>query len=85
MIELFEGFYMTADDAQFIVGKARKRPTRRFSVSHPRYYASLEMAVADTAERATREKVASGEITTLRGFLDEYRHLKAQIEAAVTP
>lgn len=86
MIHLFNGYYMTADKQNgscYAVGKAASCVADRLSRSGARYYTTLASAVAGTAEIALRDKIATGEITTLHDAVEELRRIKDEILAAI--
>ena len=83
MIHLFNGYYMAADKNSYTVGKAEESRSKRFFKPGARYYTTLASAVAGTAEIALRDKIAAGEITTLKDAVEELRRIKDEILAAI--
>lgn len=83
MIHLIGDYYMTADEAAYTVGTARQRDGKRIVIDAPKYYSTVESTVASTAERAQRDKIAAGEITTLYDAVEELRRMKNEIRAAI--
>lgn len=83
MIHLIGNYYMTADEASYTVGTARQRDGKRLVIDAPKYYSTVESAVASTAERALRDGIAAGNITTLHDAVEELRRMKDEIRAAI--
>lgn len=85
MIRLTDNLAITADDLQYIVGTPRQRADGRLVMRNPRYYTNLAQAVRAAVVRAVRQKVASEEITTLRGCIDEMERLTREFEKLTEP
>lgn len=83
MIHLIGDYYMVADKNSYTVGKAEESRSKRFFKPGARYYPTLASAVAGTAEIALRDKIAAGEITTLKDAVEELRRIKGEILAAI--
>lgn len=86
MIHLIGDYYMTVDRQNgscYTVGKAASCGANRLSRNGARYYSTLARAVAETAEIALRDKIASGEITTLHDAVEEFRRMKNEILASI--
>ena len=90
MIHLLRDFYINADRFGYTVGilsanNERKRENRAKSIilRQSRYYPTLAVAVASTAEIALRDAIAAGEVQTLQQAVEELRHIRDEIIAAV--
>lgn len=86
MIHLIGDYYMTADKkpgCSYVVGIPRQTEDKRVIMRQARYYSTLARVVAETAERALRDKIAAGEITTLYDAVEELRRMKNEIRAAI--
>lgn len=83
MIHLIGNYYMTADKNAYTVAQAVQRDAGKVSMNRARYYTTLARAVAETAEIALRDKIASGEITTLHDAVEELRRMKDEILASI--
>lgn len=86
MIHLIGDYYMTADTksgCSYVVFKARERSSKGAKWDRARYYTTLASAVAETAEIALRDKIAAGEITTLKEAVEELHRMKDEIRAAI--
>lgn len=85
MIQLTDKLAITADELQYIVGKPRRGADKALRMDNPRYYTNLAQAVRAAVVRAVRQKVASEEITTLRGCIDEMERLTREFEKLTEP
>ncbi len=86
MIHLIGDYYMTADKkpgCSYVVGIPRQTEDKRIIMRQTRYYSTLARAVAETAEIALRDKIAAGEITTLKEAVEELHRMKDEIRAAI--
>lgn len=90
MIHLLRDFYINADRFGYTVGilsanNERKRENRAKSIilRQSRYYTTLSVALASTAEIALRDAIAAGEVQTLQEAVEELRHIRDEIIAAV--
>lgn len=83
MIHLIGNYYMTAGKSAYTVGEVEESRTKRTFKPGARYYSTLARAVAETAEIALRDKIASGEITTLHDAVEEFRCMKNEILASI--
>ena len=90
MIHLLRDFYINADRFGYTVGilsanNERKRENRAKSIilRQSRYYTTLSVAVASTAEIALRDAIAAGEVQTLQEAVEELRRIRDEIKAAV--
>lgn len=83
MIHLIGNIYATADEFQYIVGRVRERPGKGLEIVKPKYYSTLEIAARHTVEYALREKVAKGEVETLRQFITEMGKLRDEINQKI--
>lgn len=90
MIHFLRDFYINADRFGYTVGilsanNERERENRAKSIilRQSRYYTTLSVAVASTAEIALRDAIAVGEVQTLREAVEELRRIRDEIKAAV--
>lgn len=90
MIHLLRDFYINADRFGYTVGissanNERERESRAKSVilRQSRYYPTLAVAVASTAEIALRDAIAAGEVQTLQEAAQELHRIRDEIIAAV--
>ena len=90
MIHLLRDFYINADRFGYTVGilsanNEREGENRAKSIilRQSRYYTTLSVAVASTAEIALRDAVAAGEVQTLRKSVEELRRIRNEILTAV--
>lgn len=82
MIHLIGNYYMTADKkpgCPYVVDIPRQTEDKRVIMRQARYYPTLVRAVTETAEIALRDKIASGEIVTLKAAVEEFRSIKDEI------
>lgn len=80
MIHLFGKYYMIADNNCYTVGEREETRSKRVLKARVRYYPTLARAVSETAEIALRDKIASGEIVTLKAAVEEFRSIKNETE-----
>ncbi len=88
MIQLTENLAVIADDLQYILGKPVQRERNGSIVTEirrPRYYPTLEGAVRGAVVQTVRDRVQSEEITTLRDFLREYKHITDEFKELLNP
>jgi len=85
MIQLTNELYMTADDHCYIVGKPRKGRGKGVELRNPTYYSTAAQALTGALNRAMRQSVADGSITTLREFAQELERQRLAFEKAITP
>ena len=83
MINLIGDYYMKSDKLAYIVGKPRKELVRGAELAEVKYYSTIGSAITSTSERALRDKIAAGEITTLHDAVEELRMIKDEIIAAI--
>lgn len=90
MIHLLRDFYINADRFGYTVGilsanNERKRENRAKSIilRQSRYYTTLSVAVASTAEIALRDAIAAGDVRTLQEAVQELRCIRDEIITAV--
>lgn len=83
MIHLIGDYYMKSDKLSYAVGKPRKELVRGAELAEVKYYSTIGSAVISTSERALRDKIATGEITTLHDAVEELRRIKDEILAAI--
>lgn len=85
MIELPGNMMITADHEQYIVGRGSSGGCRGVVIKKPRYYPSLETAARAALQQAMCDKVAAGEITSLRDYLQELQRVKAELAELLEP
>lgn len=83
MIHLFRDYYLSTNGSSYICGKAASSRAERLLRGSERYYTNISHAVASTAEIALRDAIASGEVHTLQEAVQELRHIRDEIIAAV--
>ena len=86
MIHLIRDYYLNVDRQSggcYIVGKAQSCVSERVLLSRIRYYTTLSVALASTAEIALRDAIAAGEVQTLKQTVQELRYIRDEIIAAV--
>lgn len=86
MIHLVRDYFLNIDKQSggcYTVGKAQSCVSERVLLSRPRYYPTLAVAVASTAEIALRDAIAAGEVQTLREVVEELRRIRDEIITAV--
>ena len=86
MIHLVRDYFLNIDKQSggcYTVGKAQSCVSERVLLSRPRYYPTLAVAVASTAEIALRDAIAAGEVQTLREAVEELRRIRNEILTAV--
>lgn len=83
MIKLVRDYYLAVNGSAYACGKAASSRTERLLRGSERYYTSLSHAVASTAEIALRDAIAAGEVRTLQESVEELRHIRDEIIAAV--
>lgn len=81
MIELMDGFCITADANQYIVGKMQQRTDEgKPRVADPQYFTTMDAAVKAAISRILRGKVQDGQVATLKAFLTEHEHLAKEVQ-----
>lgn len=85
MIELISGFVLTADECCYSVGVPVQDKAGTIRIRTPKYYTTMEQAVQGTLERSLRQRVAAGEITTLRQFAEELDRQRAELAKLLAP
>lgn len=86
MIHLVRDYFLNIDKQSggcYTVGKAQSCVSERVLLSRPRYYPTLAVTVASTAEIALRDAIAAGEVQTLREVVEELRRIRDEIITAV--
>lgn len=86
MIHLVRDYFLNIDKQSggcYTVGKAQSCVSERVLLSRPRYYPTLAVAVASTAEIALRDAIAAGEVQTLQEAVEELRRIRDEIITAV--
>ena len=86
MIHLVRDYFLNIDKQSggcYTVGKAQSCVSERVLLSRPRYYPTLAVAVASTAEIALRDVIDAGEVQTLQEAVEELRRIRDEIKAAV--
>lgn len=85
MIQLTKELAMTADSHCFIVGRPRQRVGKALEMLEPSYYSTATQTVQGALNRAMRQGVADGNITTLQQFIREQERLKAELQLMIKP
>jgi hypothetical protein len=89
MIQLTDKIVVNADEHQYIVGRATQRKAEgkemRLAINNPKYYVKLTDALKSAIAQALRDKVAKGEITTLRTYVDELKQIHAEFTKLLEP
>lgn len=86
MIYIVRDYFLNIDKQSggcYTVGKAQSCVSERVLLSRPRYYPTLAVAVASTAEIALRDAIAAGEVQTLQEAVQELHRIRDEIKAAV--
>ena len=83
MIQLTDDLVMIADDHCYIVGTPRERPGRPVEICNPTYYTTAGQAVHGALNRAIRQGVRDGNITTLREFIQEQERQRVKLEKRI--
>lgn len=86
MIHLVRDYFLNIDKQSggcYTVGKAQSCVSERVLLSRPRYYPTLAVAVASTAEIALRDAIAAGEVQTLQEVVEELHRIRDEIITAV--
>lgn len=90
MIHLLRDFYINADRFGYTVGilsanneREREKRAKSIILRQSRYYTTLSVAVASTAEIALRDAIAAGEVRTLQESVEELHRIRDEIKAAV--
>ena len=84
MIHLMNNYYMNADSNCGTVGTPQKKRGGQVWLSNAKYYTTLDRAVSATAELALRDKIASGDITTLNSAVVEFKNIKNELNAIIS-
>ena len=85
MIQLTKDLFMIVDDNCYIVGKPRIRPGKPVELERPSYYTTAAQAVQGALNRAMRQAVKDGSVTTLREFIQEQDRQLAELEQLLLP
>ena len=86
MIHLIRDYYLNVDRQSggcYIVGKAQSFVSERVLLSRTRYYTTLSVALASTAEIALRDAIAAGDVQTLQQTVQKLRCIRDEIIAAI--
>lgn len=86
MIHLIRDYYLNVDRQSggcYIVGKAQSCVSEHVLLSRTRYYTTLSVALASTAEIALRDAIAAGDVQTLQEAVQELRCIRDEIITAV--
>ena len=86
MIRIFGDYFLTVDGkngCSYVVGKRTLSGTDTILRKSARYYPSLAIATAETAELALRDAIAAGQVQTLQEAVEELRHIRDEIKATV--
>lgn len=79
MIHLINDYYLSADKYGYTVGVPKKNKDGQMWMSSPRYYNALDKSVSSTAEQVLRDKIISGDITSLNGAVAELQNIKNEL------
>lgn len=80
MIHLINGYYLVADKYGYTVGKPKEKKDSKGTMwLSPKYYPTIEQAVASTAERVIRESVANEEVATLNEAVAKMQDIKDEL------
>lgn len=90
MIYLNERLAITADKYQYILGTPRERPRARGEgaetiMANPSYHRTLIQALRAAVQREMRRGVESGDIQTLRDYLQQLEAISKDLEAKIKP
>ena len=86
MIRIFGDYFLTVDGkngCSYVVGKRALSGTDTILRKSARYYPSLAIATAETAELALRDAIAAGQVQTLQEAVEELRYIRGEIKATV--
>ncbi len=84
MIHLINNYYLNADNTCYTVGVPKKNRDGKIYLSSPKYYNALDKAITSTAERVLRDKIASGDITTLNNAVAELQNIKGELSRVIS-
>ena len=82
MISLPGGLAITADRNCYRLGRSSKGGERLWDVT---YHNDMQETVRATVRRLMRKQVEDGTITTLRGWLDEYKKITDEFTKRLEP
>lgn len=85
MIQLTKELAMTADGHCYIVGQPRQRADKGMILRDPTYHTTAAEALRTAVQRALRQGVADGTITSLRQFIEEQERLRLDLEKLIAP
>lgn len=90
MIYLNERLAITADKYQYILGTPRERPRAcgegtETIMANPSYHRTLIQALRAAVQREMRRGVESGDIQTLRDYLQQLEAIANDLEAKIKP
>lgn len=85
MIYLTEALVVTADEHQYIMGKASQRKNSELYISNPRYYLTMAQTIRGALSVTLRQGVKDGSIDTLRKFLSEAERLQDDFSRKLAP
>lgn len=77
MIQLTDTLALTADEHNYIVGRARQRAGRGIELDSAGYFTSITQTVLYAVSQDMRERVAKNQVTTLGQFAEEQARLQA--------
>lgn len=86
MIRIFGDYFLTVDGkngCSYVVGKRALSGTGTILRKSARYYPSLAIATAETAELALRDAIAAGQVQTLQEAVQELHRIRDEILTAV--
>ena len=96
MIKIIDGWYYEVDELQYTLihiyecekmkfGTKEKTGEIKTVRSEIGYFRNLELMLIRVAELIAKEKVAAGEITTIREHIQELKNIKSQLSELVKP
>lgn len=90
MIQLTEELFMIANDRCYTVGKVNKQRSngeqggrKAPKLLSPTYYTTVDQAVRGALNRAMRQAMEDGSVTTLREFIREQDRQRAGLEKLI--
>ena len=80
MIQLTKDLWLKADEHCYIVGTRRESRGNGTELRNPTYHPTAPQAVSAALNRALRQGVADGSITTLRQFIKEQDRQRSELD-----
>ena len=80
MIQLTKDLWLKADEHCYIVGTRRENRGSGTELRNPTYHTTAAQAVSAALNRALRQGVSDGSITTLRQFIEEQDRQSAELD-----